>query len=304
MITLRRMSSCLLLGSLLALSACSGGSTEQESSDATFFTTEPPVDTHVEADQSVAAAKVLTQIDVPRLGSLTIIDEDPALEQPQLGVLWVYAADDTLDLPLTHGDGTAITPYEYLLSLSPDAAVPQRIVVQHDVARNGAAPLPVTPKALLTGHGTCDSSGSAWRLYFNSRAHDLGANVVGTPQHNYNQTTTVPTFTWYGNLASYSNIIAGTCFRSQGDGRDDLRVTMQRRIGSGSWSDISGTMVTLKSLGSNATNYYVYSSTSVACSIYQRRIRIEGHPTGDAFAPDVFHASGAWGGLAGCNLGS
>jgi len=238
--------------------------------------------------------EVLMKLAVARLGALTIIDEDPALEEPQLGVLLVSSTTDTLDLPVAHPDGTQITPYEYVVSLTRDSDVPERIRLQHRQIRGNLETKAVTMKALVLSSGSCASA--SWTTYFNGQASALGG--VGAPVHLLNQTT-APNYYFYGNFSTYSNIIGGVCFASQADGNDDLHVRMERRIpNGGNWSAIAGTAAVLETAGAN--NRYRYSSTSFSCSSYERRIRVNGLPPGGPSPADFFHISGAWGGLSGC----
>jgi hypothetical protein len=252
-----------------------------------------PAEEPAAADEGARAfGEVLAEMDVQRLGKLTIVDEDPTLAEPQLGVLWISSATDTLELPLSHADGSTITPYEYMATLSSSTRIPERILLQHRSARGDAAPLPITLKALSVSSGSC--APLAWIAYFNGQAAAVPFAGVGAPTHLLNQVTAGGTF--YGNLSTFANIITGTCFVSQADGLDDLQVVMQRRIGPGAWFAIVGTSAVLHVGGPNR---YLYWSATFNCSEYQRRIRILGNPA-DSGAPDVFHASGAWGGSPEC----
>jgi hypothetical protein len=256
--------------------------------------TDAPAEEPTAADESALAfGEVLAEMDVQRLGKLTIVDEDPTLAEPQLGLLWITSTTDTLELPLSHADGSTITPYEYMATLSSSTRIPERILLQHRNARGDAAPLPITLKALSVSSGSCAPFG--WTAYFNGQAAAVPMGGVGAPTHLLNQVTASGTF--YGNLSTFANIITGTCFVSQGDGLDDLGVVMQRRLVPGAWSAIVGTSAVLHVGGPNR---YLYWSATFSCSPHQRRIRILGNPASDGQAPDVFHASGAWGGFPEC----
>ncbi len=231
-------------------------------------------------------AEVLHTADLEGVGTLTVIDEEPASEEPSLSVMLAATEADHYALPLQHDDGTPITPYEYLLSVDATMAVSPRVIKHHELTSGSAVRSIVYNAAPETSSGDCDR----WQAYFNGEASSFGG--VGTPAHVMDTTTSPATFQSHGYLGYYSRIVTGACFVSQGDGNGDLSVRMQRRTGQSNWSTISGTQRTLHTAGMNR---YLYLSSS-SCSSYARRITVGGLPAGGIHPPDVFHMSGAWGG--------
>ncbi|MRG94656.1 hypothetical protein [Polyangium spumosum] len=245
-------------------------------------------------------SKVLNRFVVPRVGTVSLIDEDPSSEVPQIGVLVVSSSTDDKLLPLVHEDGTEITPVEYLLSADASADVSPRLLEQHVLATGGTQMLSVVYDAgpEVTA-GNC--AAASWQSYFDNQALSFGG--VGAPAHVLNTTTSLPSWTASGNLGKYSRIVAGACFVSQGDGNDNLTVKMERRV-DGTWQTVSGTQATLNTTINGGKDRYLYKSGAY-CYDYERRITVSGLPPGGIYAPDKFHLSGAWGGHAnGCWISS
>lgn len=244
--------------------------------------------------------KVLNRFVVPRVGTVSLIDEDPSSAVPQIGVLVVSSPEDDKLLPLVHEDGTEITPVEYLLSADASADVSPRLLEQHLSITGGMQMLSVVYDAgpEVTA-GNC--AAASWQSYFDNQALSLGG--VDDSEQLLNMTTSLPSWTASGYLGKYSRIVAGACFVSQGDGNDNLTVKMERRVG-GSWETVSGTQATLNTTINGGKDRYLYMSASY-CYDHERRITVAGLPPGGAYPPDKFHLSGAWGGQAnGCWIAS
>ncbi|XXX78924.1 hypothetical protein WMF30_09115 [Sorangium sp. So ce134] len=245
-------------------------------------------------------SKVLNRFVVPRVGTVSLIDEDPSSAVPQIGVLVVSSPEDDKLLPLVHADGAEITPVEYLLSADASADVSPRLLEQHASLTGGARILSVVYDAgpEVTA-GNCASA--SWQSYFDNQAVSFGG--VDDSEQLLNMTTSLPSWTASGYLGKYSRIIAGACFVSQGDGNDNLTVKMERRV-DGSWQTVSGTQATLNTSINGGKDRYLYMSGSV-CYDHERRITVGGRPPGGIYPPDKFHLSGGWGGHAnGCSITS
>lgn len=241
-------------------------------------------------------SKVLNRFVVPRVGTVSLIDEDPSSAAPQIGVLVVSSPEDDKLMPLVHEDGTEITPLEYLLSADASADVAPRLFEQHVSIAGGTRMLSVVYDAgpVVTA-GNC--AAASWQSYFDNQALSFGG--VDDSEHLPSMTTSLPSWTASGYLGKYSRIVAGACFVSQGDGNDDLTVKMERRV-DGSWQTVSGTRVTLNTTINGGKDRYLYLSGSY-CYDHERRITVAGRPPGGIYPPDRFHLSGAWGGQAnGC----
>ncbi|WP_159397535.1 hypothetical protein [Sorangium cellulosum] len=239
---------------------------------------------------------MLNRFVVPRVGTVSLIDEDPSSAVPQIGVLVVSSPEDDRLLPLVHEDGTEITPVEYLLSADASADVSPRLLEQHASITGGARMLSVVYDAgpEVTA-GSC--AAASWQSYFDDQALSFGG--VDDPEHLLNRTTSLPSWTASGYLGKHSRIVAGACFVSQGDGHDDLTVKMERRV-DGSWQTVSGTQATLNTTTHGGKDRYLYMSGSF-CYDHERRITVAGLPPGGVHPADKFHLSGAWGGQAnGC----
>lgn len=245
-------------------------------------------------------SKVLNRFVVSRVGTVSLIDEDPSSAVPQIGVLVVSSPEDDKLLPLVHADGTEITPVEYLLSADASADVSPRLLEQHVSITGGARVLSVVYDAgpEVTA-GNCASA--SWQSYFDNQALSFGG--LDDSEQLLNMTTSLPSWTASGYLGKYSRIVAGACFVSQGDGNDDLTVRMERRV-DGSWQTVSGTQATLNTTIHGGKDRYLYMSGSY-CYDHERRITVAGRPPGGVYPPDKFHLSGAWGGQAnGCWIAS
>lgn len=248
------------------------------------------------SDIEAVESKVLHRFEVPRVGTVSLIDEDPSSEVPQIGILVVSSPDDDRLLPVMHEDGTEITPIEYLLSVDASVEVSPRLLAQHLAVTGGTRVLSVIYDAApeVTA-GDCASA--AWQSYFNNQASTFGG--VGTPAHALNLNTTLPSWEASGTFGKYARIVAGACFVSQGDGNDNLTVKMERRV-NGTWQTVSGTQFTLNTTINGGKDRYIYKSGAY-CYDYERRITAEGLPPGGIYPADKFHLSGAWGGLSdGC----
>ncbi|WP_437492113.1 hypothetical protein WME75_17115 [Sorangium sp. So ce1014] len=244
--------------------------------------------------------KVLNRFVVPRVGTVSLIDEDPRSAVPQIGVLVVSSPEDDKLLPLVHEDGTEITPVEYLLSADASAEVSPRLLEQHASITGGYQMLSVVYNAgpEVTA-GNC--AAASWQSYFDDQTLSFGG--VDDSEQLLNMTTSLPSWTASGYLGKYSRIVAGACFVSQGDGHDDLTVRMERRV-DGSWQTVSGTQATLNTTIHGGKDRYLYMSGSY-CYDHERRITVAGRPPGGIYPPDKFHLSGAWGGQAnGCWIAS